>query len=50
MKNRIIFLAMLAVGAAAFAQQTVQVVMPEAVNLSGGETTWLPGLIQDTLK
>ena len=51
MKNRIIFLTTLVIlGAAAFAQQTVQVLMPETENLSGGETAWLPGQIQGTLK
>lgn len=51
MKNRIIFLATLVIlGAAAFAQQTVQVLMPETENLSGGETVWLPGEIQGRLK
>ena len=36
---------------ATFAQnKTVQVVMPEAVNLSGSEAAWLPGQIQDKLK
>ena len=34
----------------AFAQQTVQVVMPEGVNLSGSEAMWLPGQIQDKIK
>lgn len=34
----------------AFAQETVQVVMPECVNTSGSEKMWLPGQIQDTLK
>ena len=34
-----------------FAQgKTVQVMMPEAVNISGTEATWLPGQIQDKLK
>ena len=36
--------------AASFAQQTVQVPMPETENLSGGETAWLPGEIQGRLK
>ena len=36
--------------AAAFAQQTVQVLMPEGVNLTGSEAAWLPGQIQDKLK
>lgn len=37
-------------GTTAFAQQTVQVVMPEVENLSGNEVAWLPGQIQDKLK
>lgn len=45
-----IFLAVLATGMTAFAQETVQVVMPESVRLSGSEAAWLPGQIQDTLK
>ncbi|MDE7290793.1 MAG: hypothetical protein K2N58_01980 [Treponemataceae bacterium] len=45
-----IFVALLATGMTAFAQETVQVVMPESVNLSGSEKMWLPGQIQDTLK
>lgn len=51
LKNLIaIFVALLATGMTAFAQETVQVVMPESVNLSGSEAMWLPGQIQDTLK
>ncbi|MBD5435131.1 MAG: hypothetical protein HDR36_01210 [Treponema sp.] len=45
-----IFVALLATGLTAFAQETVQVVMPESVNLSGSEAMWLPGQIQDTIK
>ncbi|WP_294430564.1 SUMF1/EgtB/PvdO family nonheme iron enzyme [uncultured Treponema sp.] len=36
--------------ATTFAQTTVQVVMPECVNISGNEASWLPGQIQDKLK
>lgn len=51
LKNLIaIFVALLATGMTAFAQETVQVVMPECANLSGSESAWLPGQIQDTLK
>ena len=51
MKRKLAFLAIFVVlGMAAFAQQTVQVVMPESVNLSGNEAAWLPGQIQDKLK
>lgn len=51
MKKKLAFLTTLVIlGAAAFAQQTVQVLMPETENLSGGETAWLPGQIQDRLK
>ena len=52
-KKKLAFLTTLVIlilGAAAFAQQTVQVLMPETENLSGGETAWLPGQIQDRLK
>lgn len=31
-------------------EKTVQVVMPECVNISGNEASWLPGQIQDKLK
>lgn len=43
-------LAAMVLTALAFAQETVQVVMPESVNLLGSEEMWLPGQIQDTLK
>ena len=50
MKKVLTFLAILAIGAAAQAQQTVQVVMPEDVNLPRTEATWLPGHVQDKIK
>ncbi|MCH5279795.1 MAG: hypothetical protein J1E60_08430 [Christensenellaceae bacterium] len=51
MKKKLAFLAIFVVlGVAAFAQQTVQVRMPESVNLPRDETVWLPGQIQDKLK
>lgn len=39
------------ISASLFAQnKTVQVMMPECVNVTGTEATWLPGQIQDKLK
>ena len=50
MRKLIAIIASLLLCAAAFAQQTVQVLMPEGVNLTGSEAAWLPGQIQDKLK
>ena len=50
MKKTIAILSLVILAVSAFAQQTVQVVMPEGVNLSGSEAVWLPGQIQDKIK
>lgn len=53
MKKIITILAAFLFATATFAQtkeNTVQVVMPESVNLSGNEASWLPGQLQDKIK
>ena len=51
MKKLLTLLILLILNFAGFAQnKTVQVVMPECVNISGSVAIWLPGQVQDKLK
>ena len=51
MKKILWFAIFAIISVSAFAQgKTVQVMMPEVVNIGGTEASWLPGLIQDKLK
>ena len=51
MKKILWFAIFAIISVSAFAQgKTVQVMMPEVVNIGGTEASWLPGQIQDKLK
>lgn len=50
MKKLLMLLVLFVSVTTTFAQTSVQVVMPECVNISGNEASWLPGQIQDKLK